>query len=384
MFIPRTITDILLQHRQWFPVVYLGGPRQSGKTTLLRHILGDLPYANLEDPELRLLAEADPRRFLERFPQGGMLDEAQRVPHLFSYLQGLVDEDRSKQFFLSGSQNFLMMESITQSLAGRVGVLNLLPFSWQEAGVVGTYSTDEYLFNGGFPALYERGTPHHIFYNNYIQTYLERDVRLLKNVGNLSDFARFMKLCAARVGQPLNMSSLATDTGVSVNTVKAWLSVLEASYFVFFLQPYFNNFAKRVIKSPKMYFSDTGLLCFLLGIASAEQLEAHYFYGNIFENAIVLELYKKRYNQAQRPAFWYWQDQHGNEIDLIIEENGQLLAVEIKGARTYNTRLSKNLDYWQKLTGSSGRQQFLVYAGTQQMELESGTLLPWQIAAEIL
>lgn len=382
MFVERDISNILLQHRQWFPIIYLGGPRQSGKTTLLRHLFPDLPYVSLEDPESRLLALDDPRKFLEKFPNGGILDEAQQVPHLFSYLQGIVDTDKNRQFFISGSQNFLLMESVTQSLAGRVGILNLYPLSYAERLNINNWTPtlNQIIFQGGYPALFERGTPQAIFFNNYIQTYLERDVRLLKNIGDLAQFARFLRLCAGRVGQPLNMASLATDTGISVNTVKSWLSVLEASYLLFFVQPYHVNFNKRIIKAPKMYFFDTGLLCFLLGISSAEQLEDHYFFGNIFENFIVSELYKKRANKAERPVFWFWQDQHGNEIDLLIEENLTMKAIEIKSGQTYNTRFSKGLKLWQNMSGADPVNQFLVYGGIQDHAIENGTLLPWQEA----
>jgi hypothetical protein len=384
MFVHREISESLLQYRQWFPVIYLGGPRQSGKTTLLRNLFPDLPYGNLETPETRLLAEEDPKKFLDRFPNGGIVDEAQRVPHLFSYLQGIVDEDRTRQFFLSGSQNFLMMESITQSLAGRVGILNLYPFSFSERRQVEEQTLHKFLFKGGFPALYERQTPPSIFFNNYIQTYLERDVRTLRNVGNLTEFARFLRLCAGRVGQPLNLSGLATDAGVSVNTVKAWLSVLEASYLLFFLHPYHVNFNKRITKAPKIYFMDTGLLCFLLGLTEDAQLENFHFFGNIFENAVIAELYKKRTNRAQRPTFWFWQDQHGNEVDLLIEEDLRLKAIEIKSSLTYNTRLTSGLRLWQKLSGNDPKNQFLIYAGGQENELEHGRLLPWQRGLELL
>jgi predicted AAA+ superfamily ATPase len=343
-----------------------------------------LPYSNLENPEVQLLALEDPGKFLGRFPRGGILDEAQRVPHLFSYLQSIVDADKTRQFFLSGSQNFLLMESISQSLAGRVGILNLYPFSYSERQLAEAQDLRQFLFKGGFPALYERNTPHDIFFNNYIQTYLERDVRTLRNIGSLTEFSRFLKLCAGRVGQPLNLSGLASDTGVSVNTVKAWLSVLEASYFLFFLHPYHVNFNKRITKAPKFYFSDTGILCFLLGLKSEEQLDSHYFSGNIFENAMIAELYKKRTNQAKRPVFWYWQDQHGNEVDLLIEEGLSLKAIEIKSSQTYNSQLASGLKLWKKMSGASPENLLLLYAGELEGELECGRLLPWHKGLELL
>lgn len=386
MFVARNITETLRNFRGWFPVVYLGGPRQSGKTTLLRHLLPELPYASLEDADTRLRAEEDPRRFLNSFPNGAILDEAQRVPLLFNYLQGLVDSDKNRRFVLSGSQNYLLMESITQSLAGRVGILNLLPFSMTEIEQRQSVTTlEHFAWRGGYPALFDdNSAPANVFFDSYIQTYIERDVRLLKNVGDLSAFGKFMRLCAGRVGQPLNLSSLATDTGIAVNTAKSWLSVLEASYLVFLLPPYFENFNKRIIKSPKICFFDTGLLCHLLGIGSAAQLETHHYFGNIVENALIVELYKKRANAGIRPAFWFWQDQQGNEVDLVIQENGRLYAVEIKSSQTYNTRLSAGLKRWQNLTGANPDNQYLVYAGIMEGTWDFGTILPWRKALEVL
>lgn len=386
MFVERHITETIRKFQGWFPIVYLGGPRQSGKTTLLRHLLPDLPYASLEDADTRFRAEEDPRRFLNSFPNGAILDEAQRVPFLFNYLQGIVDNDKNRRFVLSGSQNFLLMESITQSLAGRVGILNLLPFSIAEIEQKQPAPTLEtFAWQGGYPALFGDGAvPPNYFFDSYIQTYLERDVHLLKNVGDLSQFGKFMRLCAGRVGQPLNLSSLATDSGVAPNTAKAWLSVLEASYLIFKLPPYFENFSKRIIKSPKMYFFDTGLLCHLLGIGSAAQLETHHYFGNIVENALLVELYKKRANTGKRPAFWFWQDQQGNEIDLVVEEDGQLNAIEIKSSQTYNTRLTTGLKRWQNLTGAGAERLYLMYAGEQEGEFEFGRLLPWRKALRML
>lgn len=382
--ITRTITPIIQDFRKWFPVVYLGGPRQSGKTTLLRTLLPDIPYVNLEDADARFRAEEDPRRFLSNFPKGAILDEAQRVPHLFNYLQGLVDSDKNKRFILSGSQNFLLMESISQSLAGRVGILNLLPLSITEiTDAESIPSLEDFAWRGGYPALFdERSMPPEFFFDSYIQTYIERDVRLLKNIGDLAQFGRFMRLCAGRVGQPLNLTTLATDTGVSPNTVKAWISVLEASYLIFKLPPYFENFNKRLIKSPKLYFFDTGLMCNLLGVTSPEQLQTHHYLGNIVENAIILELYKKHTNAGKRPKFWFWQDQSGAEIDLIMESEGIIKAIEIKSSQTYNSRLMSGLKHWQKLTGSNPENQFLIYAGTEEASLEHGKLLPWRKGVE--
>lgn len=386
MLIARQISTALRELGQYYPIVYLGGPRQAGKTTLLKYLYPDLPYANLEDPELRLLAEQDPRRFLKGFSGGAVLDEAQRAPQLFSYLQVMVDADRKLQFYLSGSQNFLLMEKITQSLAGRVGILNLCPFSYSEVENTpfAPLDLERFIWRGGFPGLHEQGVPPEIFFNNYVQTYLERDVRQIKNVGDLSVFNRFLRLCAGRVGQPLNLSTLATDLSLSVNTVKAWFSVLEASYMIFYLPPFYENFNKRIIKTPKFYFFDTGLLCHLLGIGSPMQLETHHYFGNIVENAIIADLYKKRAHAGKRPVFWFWQDQHGNEVDLLIEEQGMLNAIEIKSSQTFNPRLMSGLAKWAQVSGHRASYNYLVYAGHQAMELEQGKLLPWQTALQDL
>ncbi len=382
MFIQRKMAAAIEKFMGWYPIVYVGGPRQSGKTTLLKHLYGTLPYASLEEPDVRLLAEEDPRRFLSRFSKGGILDEVQRAPWLFSYLQGLVDSDASLRFLLSGSQNFLMMKQVSQSLAGRVGVLTLLPLSSLELSAEQVENLTTFMWRGGYPAIYERQIPPDIFFANYLQTYVERDVRTLKEIGNLTQFVRFMRLCAGRVGQPLNMSSLATQAGVAVNTVKTWLSVLEASYILFFLSPYHGNFKKRIIKSPKLYFFDTGLLCHLLGIAGPEPLDMHPYFGNIFENMIIAELYKKRANAGRRPVFWFWRDQHQHEVDLIIEEEGQLMAIEIKGSQTYNARLASGLKRWKKLAGERGARRVLVYSGSGEMKFEDFELLPWARAVE--
>lgn len=380
--IPRLLSDHIHNLRQYFPVIYLGGPRQSGKTTLLRNLYPEYPYASLESPDTRLLAEQDPRRFLGSFPDGAILDEAQRVPELFSYLQGLVDENKNLRFILSGSQNFLLMEKITQSLAGRVGILTLLPFGLEElpGDFLENMSPEKWAWQGGYPVLYDRLAPPELVFPNYIETYLERDVRQMRNVGDLNHFARFLRLCAGRAGQVLNISSLANDADVSVNTAKSWLSILEASYVLFFLQPYHNNFNKRLIKSPKIYFSDTGLLCFLLGISALQQLDTHYHYGSIIENMMIAELYKKRSHRGERPPFWFWRDSNGNEVDLLIEEKGVLKAIELKASRTFNTRLLSGLAWWQKTTKQPPGQSFLLYLGNQGFQTEYGTLMPWKEA----
>ncbi len=286
--IARTLLPKLLSQARAFPVVTLTGPRQSGKTTLVRAAFPDMPYVSLEAPDMRQFALSDPRGFLANYPGGVILDEVQHVPDLFSYIQVIVDENRQARFILTGSSNFLLMERISQSLAGRTAVLTLLPFSFEELPP-GPEAYEERIFCGGYPPLYDRGLTPTDFYPAYIQTYVEKDVRLLKNIGDLNAFIQFTQLCAGRIGQPINYASLASDAGISPNTAKSWLSVLEAAYVLYRLQPFYRNFNKRLIKSPKLYFYDTGLACSLLGIRSAEQVGLHYLKGALFENLIISE-----------------------------------------------------------------------------------------------
>lgn len=380
-FIARSISAQVQEVHRYFPIVYLGGPRQSGKTTLLRQLFSELPYVSLEDPDVMAFASEDPRRFLGDFPSGAILDEAQRVPTLFSYLQRMVDEQPERKFILSGSQNFLLLEKITQSLAGRVGLLTLLPFSVAELEQEGIApDLNGLLLQGGFPRIYEQEMPLRLFFPNYVKTYLERDVRLIKNVGNLGQFHNFLKLCAGRVGQLLNVSALANEADVSVNTAKAWLSVLEASYLIFRLPPYFQSFNKRITKMRKLYFLDTGLLCHLLGIEDEVQLKTHFAYGAIFENAMLLELYKKRYNANQTPEFYFWRDSNGNEVDLLMMQQGKLRPVEIKIAQTVRGSLFKGLVYWKKIAGETSEAPILLYAGASKMNRKEGLVLPWKEA----
>ena len=373
--IARRITPHLTELLRYYPIVSLSGPRQSGKTTLLRWQFPDLPYVSLEDPDERRFAVSDPRLFLDNYPNGAILDEAQQVPHLFSYLQTRVDANKHLRFLLSGSQNFLLMEKVTQSLAGRVGLLNLLPLSLDELPAA---DLQTWMWKGGFPAIYDRETPPRLFFPNYLQTYLERDVRLLKNVGNLLDFERFMRLCAGRAGQLLNLSGLASDAGVSVNTAKAWLAVLEASFAVFLLAPYHDNFNKRLMKMPKLYFYDTGLLTYLLNIEQPNQVGTHFAVGHIFENLVVAELTKQWLHAGERPQFYFFRDSNGNEVDLLVVTGGKIFAVEIKYGKTINANFFKGLGYWSKLSGSPPEQCFLVYGGEAASVRSEGTVIPWQ------
>ena len=307
--IPRKISNKLLYLSTKYPVVAITGPRQSGKTTLVKHTFPEKKYLSLEDPDTREFALTDPRGFLSTCPNGAIFDEVQRAPDLFSYIQTIVD-DRNKEglFILTGSFNFGLIEGITQSLAGRTGLLTLLPFSYHElAGVdIAPSLLEELLYNGGYPRIYDKNLPPSEWHSNYITTYLERDVRALKKIGDLDQFQKFIKMCAARCGQLLNLSSLGNDCGITHNTAKEWLSVLRASYIVFMLQPHFKNFNKRLVKTPKLYFYDTGLLCYLAGITSCSELKTHALRGPIFESWVVSELIKGRFNRVLKENLYFW------------------------------------------------------------------------------
>ena len=328
-FAETTITRLA----RGYPVVTITGPRQSGKTTLARASFPDKNYASLEDPDNREFAEEDPGGFLARFPDGAILGEVHRCPELFSWLQGVVDTDgRMGLFVLTGSQQFGLLSGVTQSLAGRVGRVQLLPFSLSEITSAGLApeSLDEMLFNGLYPPIYDRHVAPVHWYADYVATYIERDVRQMVNVRDLSTFQRFLRLCAGRNGQLLNLSALANDCGISHNTARAWLSVLEASYIIYVLQPHHRNFRKRMVKTPKLYFLDTGLAAWLLGIQSKDQISIHSMRGALFEGWVLQELLKARYNHALVSNLYFWRDNTGNEIDILLENGERLRPIEIK------------------------------------------------------
>lgn len=354
--ISRTAQQTLQELARTFKVVALTGPRQSGKTTLARYYFQDKRYVSLENPDEQAFALNDPRGFLKQFPDGAILDEVQRVPHLFSYIQQIVDEDSRKALFvLSGSNNFLLQQSITQSLAGRVGYLELLPFCYDEITSIpdSNYSTDDFLFLGGYPSIiYEQANPQ-LWFSAYVRTYIERDVRQLKNIKDLAQFQRFLYLCAGRIGQQINFSQLGNEIGADHNTVSSWLSILQASYVIHLVQPYYQNFNKRIVKTPKLYFYDTGLACFLLGIRQAGDLTYHAYRGALFENLVINELLKNRFNRSQLSNLYYFRDSTGNEVDVIIDEGSTLKAIELKAGSTASGSFFKNLYYWQRLTGQT-------------------------------
>ena len=379
--IKRQAEAILLDLGKGYPVVAITGPRQAGKTTLAQSAFPNKRYVSLEDLDEREFANQDPRGFLARFPDGAILDEAQRCPHLFSYLQTRVDaEKRMGLFVLTGSQQFGLMSNITQTLAGRVGLIQLLPFSLPELQEANTQilSLDDLLWRGMYPPIYDRNLAPEKWFANYVMTYIERDVRQVVEVQNLSLFQRFIKMCAARVGQLMNMSSLATDCGVSHNTIRSWLSVLEAGYVVFLLQPHHQNFGKRLVKTPKLYFYDTGLAAFLLGIRDPEHMSIHSARGSMFENFVVSELLKQRYNQGLASSLYFWRNNTGDEIDVLIEQGEKLLPIEIKSGQTFNADFLTGINKWMKIAGKAVLTPQLVYGGNENMSRNGIDVRSWK------
>lgn len=361
-----------------FKAVAVIGPRQSGKTTLTRYVFSDKPYVSLENPDIRRFAQDDPRGFLYQYQNGAVFDEIQRTPNLFSYLQQELDEDTQKgKFILTGSNNFLLQQNISQSLAGRIAYLYLLPFTIRELPVQETTDLNQLIFKGSYPPIYDQHIDPDIWHPNYIRTYIERDVRQIKNITDLNAFERFLRLCAGRTGQLLNMHSLSIETGVDSKTISSWLGILENSFIVYRLFPHHRNFNKRLVKMPKLYFYDSGLICALLGIQNADQLKFHPLFGSLFENFIIGEIIKNKYNRADTKPIFFWRDNIGHEIDVISETLNELFPIEIKSGRTIHDEFFKGLNYWFKISG--GSRGAIIYAGdVQQKRSHNVDIIPWK------
>ncbi len=380
----RDAEKTLIRLAKSFPVVAITGPRQAGKTTLAKAVFKSKPYVSLENPDEREFAQNDPKRFLARFSNGAVLDEVQRCPSLLSWLQGVVDERGGMgDFVLTGSAQFDLIEGITQTLAGRVGRVELLPLSSRELKAANQLpnSLSQMLIQGGYPALYDRKITTQDWFSNYVATYVERDVRQLISVRNLSQFQTFLKMCASRTGQLINLTSLGADCGISAVTAKQWLSVLETSYIVTLLRPHHSNFGKRLVKTPKIYFLDSGLAAWLMGIRSAETLETHAARGALFESWVVSELYKKRLNAGLPIDLFFWRDNTGNEVDLIVENEKGLQPIEIKSGSTYASDWSQGLKKWQSLAQNSSLEPAILYGGESNFEREGLKVWGWRDVA---
>ena len=366
-----------------FPVVAVLGPRQSGKTTLVRATFKRYKYVSLEELDNREKAISDPRHFLESLENkyGIILDEIQNTPDLLSYIQTYVDTHKKTGYFIiTGSQNILLNEAISQTLAGRVSILTLLPLSITELSRAKllTNNLEKNIFTGFYPRIFDEKLKPRKWYTNYIRTYIERDVRMLKNISSLSLFQKFIKLCAGRIGQLVNLTSLGNDCGVSANTARDWLSILECSYIIFLLRPHHKNFSKRLIKTPKIYFYDTGLACSLLEIDTLKELNSHYLRGGLFESFIISELIKNRFNKDIRPNLYFWRDRQGHEIDCIIEKGNRLTLIEIKVAKTINPSFFDELKYWNELSKTPASNSFLIYGGKDKYLRKGMHVLGWQ------
>ena len=366
----------LAQLGDTFKAIAVIGPRQSGKTTLVKVTFPEKPYLSLENPDTRNFALEDPRGFLQNLPNGAILDEVQRTPLLFSYLQEILDNSNQKGLFiLTGSNNFLLQESISQSLAGRVGYLNLLPFSVKELLLENLLpeTDEEVMVNGFYPPIYDQRISSLDWVPNYIKTYIEGDVRQIKNVSDLLIFEKFMSVLAGRTSQELNLTSISNEVGVDLKTVQSWIGILESSFIIYLLKPHFQNYNKTIVKRPKVYFYDTGLVCSFLRISTISQLENHPLKGAIFETMVVIEMVKKYTNQGINPPLFYWRDKTGHEIDLIIDKGNLLTPIEIKSSKTINSDFFKNLKYWNHL--SKMNKAVLIYSGIQEQNRSDGTLI---------
>jgi uncharacterized protein len=369
-----------------YAVISITGPRQSGKTTLARMVFDDRPYVSLENPDVLEAAESDTRSFLKRYENGAVFDEAQRCPRLFSFMQEIIDRGEKKcRYVLTGSQQFGLMSKITQSLAGRVANCTLLPFSYAEwYREKKTPRLETVLFRGQYPPVLDRSLDPSTWHANYVRNYIERDVRQLASIQDLRTFHLFLRMCASRTGQLLNLSGLASDCGIAVNTAKSWISILEASYIIFLLQPYFDNFGKRLVKTPKLYFYDTGLCTYLLGLDNEDSLSINTARGQLFESFAIGEMKKAIFNSGAIDTLYFWRNKSGLEIDAVLEKNATLTAIEIRSGRTVSPDYFSAILSWKRVAGKTCKDMFLVYGGDEPDRREGCTVVPWRNIADIL
>ena len=381
----RDLSQELLKSANHYPVVTIIGPRQAGKSTLARSCFPDLPYLNLEDPEIRMFATEDPRAFLAQHGNGVILDEIQNTPELLSYIQVIADEKKQNGLFiLTGSHQLALHDAISQSLAGRTAVLTLLPLSMSELQNSGfDFTADKQILQGGYPRIYEQNLEPARAYADYYRTYIQRDVRQMINIKDINLFEKFIKLCAGRIGSVFEASNLANEVGVSSHTINHWLSILEASFIVFRLQPYYENFGKRIIKSPKLYFTDVGLASYLLDIEQISQLKRDPLRGVLFENLVILELMKYRLNKGAAPNIFYFRDNHKNEVDVVIKYGNQLVPVEIKSAETFHKNFLKGVRYFKGIVSERSPVGFVIYAGDNKQQIDDFNIINYRNAASI-
>ena len=364
IYIPRRLESVIKEAAQYFSVISVTGPRQSGKSTMLKHLFPELPRYSMKDLHVRAFAEQDPVAFLNQHKEGMFIDEVQKVPVLLDYIQGIVDDDSSRRFVLTGSSNLELLQGLTESLPGRAGVYELLPMSMEEtAEQIADKNTNQLLYDGLYPAICARKIVAHLFYPAYVKTYLEKDVRDLLRIKDQMQFLKFMKLCAARIGSLFNASEVAMELGVDSKTVSHWLSVLQASYLVTLLPPYYENITKRVVKTPKLYFNDPGLACYLLDIETPKQLALDKMRGAVFENLVVMECIKHRFNQGKEGNVFFYRDSNGQEVDILVKEEGQLTAIEVKSSMTYQTDFAKTLKMLPQWTSTPIVRRAVVYGG---------------------
>lgn len=364
IYIPRRLESVIKEAAQYFSVISVTGPRQSGKSTMLKHLFPELPRYSMKDLHVRAFTEQDPVAFLNQHKEGMFIDEVQKVPVLLDYIQGIVDDDPSRRFVLTGSSNLELLQGLTESLPGRAGVYELLPMSMEEtAEQIADKNTNQLLYDGLYPAICARKNMAHLFYPAYVKTYLEKDVRDLLRIKDQMQFLKFMKLCAARIGSLFNASEVAMELGVDSKTVSHWLSVLQASYLVTLLPPYYENITKRVVKTPKLYFNDPGLACYLLDIESPKQLALDKMRGAVFENLVVMECIKHRFNQGKEGNVFFYRDSNGQEVDILVKEEGQLTAIEVKSSMTYQTDFAKTLKMLPQWTSTPIIRRSVVYGG---------------------